>query len=139
MNLLTLIFVVLSVVNGHGRHMYYLSLQNIVNCGLYFHIIEILYALTNAVIKISACLFLLRVLDRAASKTFRWFLYVMMTVLLMLCTATAIVMLVQCIPIQSGWDPRIKGKCWSYSQVLWIGYAQSSESMVLSFNVWDSD
>lgn len=139
MNLLILILVILSVVNGFGRHMYYLPLQNIVNCGLYIHIIEILYNLSIAVIKISACLFILRVLARAATKTFRWFLYAVMATLLVLCFGCGTVILVQCHPVQAGWDPRIKGKCLSISQALGIGYAQSGDNMLLSFNVWDGD
>lgn len=64
MNVLNFIFQILAIENGLGRHMYYLSLQQIVNVGLYFHVIEILYNLTTAVIKISTCLFLLRILAR---------------------------------------------------------------------------
>lgn len=132
MNILNFIFQILAVENGLGRHMFYLQLQNIVNIGLYFHIIEVLYVLTTAVVKISACLFLLRIMARGTSKTLRCFLYILMGILLVLCVATAIVILIQCIPLQAGWDPRIKGKCWSYSQVLGIGYAQNGEIMVLS-------
>lgn len=138
MNLFNFIVQILAVQNGLGRHMYYLPLQNIVNVGLYFHIVEVLYVSTNAVNKISACLFLLRILDRSITKTLRRFLYILMGILLVCCIATAVIILIQCRPIQAGWDPRIKGKCWSYSNILGIGYAQSGESMVL-FNVPKGD
>lgn len=138
MNVLNFIFQMLAVRNGLGRHMYYLPLQNIVNTRLYFHVIEILYNLSTAVIKISACLFLLRIMNRGTTKTLRRSLYILMGILLVLCVATAIVILIQWIPIQAGWDPRIKGRCWAYSQILGIGYAQSGESRVLS-NVPDDD
>ena len=134
MNILNLIFQILAVRNGLGRHMYYLSFQNIVKVGLYFHIIEILYILTSAVVKISACLFFLRIMARGKTKTLRRSLYILMGIIILLCVATILVILLQCIPIQAGWDPRVKGKCWSYSQILGIGYAQSGESTVLSSN-----
>lgn len=138
MNILNFIFQILAVRNGLGRHMYYLSLQNIVNTGLYFHVIEILYNLSTAVIKVSACLFLLRIMARGTTKKLRGFLYILMGVVLLLCVATAIVILIQCIPIQAGWDPRIKGRCWAYSQILVVGYTQNGESPVSS-NVPDDD
>ena len=134
MNVLNLIIQILAVKNGFGRHMYYLSLPNLVNIGLYFHIIEVLYNLTTAVVKISACLFLLRIMARGTTKTLRWFLYILMGILLVLCVGTALVIILQCLPIQAGWDPRVKGKCWSYSQILGIGYAQNGESIFLSSN-----
>lgn len=130
MNILNFIFQILAVRNGLGRHMYYLSLQNIVNTGLYFHVIEILYNLSTAVIKVSACLFLLRFMARGTTKKLRGFLYILMGVVLLLCVATAIVILIQCIPIQAGWDPRIKGRCWAYSQILVVGYTQNAWAIV---------
>lgn len=132
MNILNFIFQILAVQHGLGRHMYYLPLQNIVDVGLYYHCIEVLYVLTTAVVKISACLFLLRIMARGTTKILRLFLYILMGILLVLCVGTAIVILIQCIPIQAGWDPRIKGKCWSYPQILVIGYTQSGERKVLS-------
>lgn len=138
MNVLNFIFQMLAVKNGLGRHMYYLPLQNIVNTGLLFHVIKILYNLSTAVIKISACLFLLRIMARGTTKTLRRSLYILMGILLVLCVVTAIVILIQCIPIEAGWNPRIKGRCCAYSRILGIGYAQSGESRVLS-NVPDDD
>ncbi len=125
MNLLDFCFQILMTRSGIGRHMYYLELQAIVDCGLYFHIVEVLYVLSTASIKVSACLFLLRIMSRATSKRLGWFLHGLMAVLIVLCVATAIVILIQCIPLQAGWDPRIKGRCWAFQQVLGIGYAQN--------------
>lgn len=138
MNVLNLIFQILAVESGLGRHMYYLPLQKLVNIGLYFHIIEVLYVVSTTTIKISACLFLLRIMARGTPKALRWFLFILIGILLVLCLATATVILIQCIPIQAGWDPRIKGRCWAFSQVLGVGYAQNGEIM-LFFNVPDGD
>ncbi|MCJ1466197.1 hypothetical protein MMC07_004816 [Pseudocyphellaria aurata] len=130
MNIATFIVQILLVTHGFGRHVYYLPLQNVVNVGLYFQIAEILYSLNSAVIKISACLVLLRIMARASSKHLRWLIYFLMGILTVLCIATAIVVLVQCLPIQAAWDPRIEGKCWSLSQSLKLGYAQNAWSIL---------
>ncbi|MCJ1470863.1 hypothetical protein MMC07_009510 [Pseudocyphellaria aurata] len=126
MNILNLIFQILAVQHGLGRHMYFLPFQNIVDVGLYYHVIEVLYVLAAGVIKISACLFLLRIMNRGTTNVLRWSLYILMGVLLVLSSGTAIVILIQCIPVQAGWDPRIKGKCWSYPQILVVGYTQNA-------------
>lgn len=132
MNILNFVVQILLVKNGFGRHQFYLPVQNIVNVGLYFRIVEILYSVAGSVIKVSACLVLLRIMARATSRHLRWLIYFLMGILIVLCIATAIVILIQCLPIQAGWDPRIKGTCWSLSQSLGIGYAHSGKSMVLS-------
>lgn len=128
MNLTYFVFQIMMSASGVGRHMYYLPLETIVTAGLYYHIVEVLYVLTTAVIKVSACLFLLRIMSRGTTQRLRWSLYALMGGMFFVTIATAIVILVQCIPIQAGWDPRIKGKCWSIQQALGIGYTQNGRT-----------
>lgn len=116
------------VVNGVGRHMYYLSIERIVDAGLYFIIVEITYIVATALVKCSVCFFLLRIMARGTSNQLRWFLYALMAVMASLSIATAVVIFFQCTPIALGWDPRVKGKCRSYPKRLGIGYAQIGRS-----------
>ncbi|MCJ1470458.1 hypothetical protein MMC07_009103 [Pseudocyphellaria aurata] len=117
------------VVKGTGRHMYYLSIENIVSAGLYFRIEEIIYILATVMVKCSVCLFLLRIMTRGTSDRLRWFLYALMAIMALLSVPTAIVILVQCVPLAAGWDPRVKGKCQSYARSVGIGYAQIAWSI----------
>lgn len=112
------------VVKGTGRHMYYLSIEHIVSAGLYFRIEEIIYILATVMVKCSVCLFLLRIMTRGTNERLRWFLYSLMAIMALLSVPTAIVILVQCIPLAAGWDPRVKGRCQSYSRSMGIGYVQ---------------
>ena len=107
--------------------MYYVSLDNLVMIGLHFHILEIFYEISTAITKISACLFLLRIMGRASTKFINWFLYILMISLTAVCLATGFIILFQCFPVQAGWDPGVKGKCLSFPSILGIGYAQSGE------------
>lgn len=116
------------VRHGLGRHLFYVStVEDIALIGLQYHVIEIFYNLSTAVIKISACLCVLRIMARATSKLMHWFLYGMMVSTLALCMATAFVILFQCKPVQSGWDPRVHGQCLPLPSILGIGYAQNGE------------
>lgn len=131
-NLVSFAFQMLITKAGFGRHMYYLTLEQIVACGLYFHIIEILYVMSTAVVKVSACLFLLRIMTRGTSKLMRNFLYGLMAILLILCITCSLVIILQCMPVEAGWDPRVKGRCWKFNQILGVGYAQNG--MILGSN-----
>lgn len=118
MNVVDFVFQILITKSGFGRHMYYLSLEQIVACGLYFHIIEVLYVMSTAVVKVSACLFLLRIMARGTSKLLRYFLHGLMAILMILSIACSLVIILQCMPVESGWDPRVKGRCWNFKQIL---------------------
>lgn len=130
MVIVTMALTIHDIQHGLGRHMYYLSVDDITLVGLEYHVIEIFYVLSTGLIKVSACLFLLRIMARGTSKFLHWFLYIMMVLMMVLCAATGFVILFQCIPVQAGWDPRVKGKCLSYPSILGIGYAQNGECLV---------
>lgn len=78
--------------------------------------------------KISATLFLLRVIARGATRSTRWSLYVLMALLVVIAVITIVADSVQCIPLRASWDPRIKGKCLHPRQVLAFGYALGGRS-----------
>jgi hypothetical protein len=125
--LLSMAMIGLQVHYGVGRHMFGLLVKDLVRAGLYFHITEILYIPGSALIKISACLFLLRIMARGTSPSLRGAVYVLMSVIVVLSVATVLMIILRCVPIEAGWDPRIPAKCLSYAQVLHIGYAQGGE------------
>lgn len=128
LSILGTILIVQMVVNGVGRHMYYLPIEHIVNAGLYFVIVEITYIVAIVSVKCSVCLFLLRIMARGTSKRLPWFLYSLMAVMAVLSIATTIVILLQCTPPARQWDPRVKGTCRSYPKRSGIGYAQMGRS-----------
>ena len=124
---MNLILVIVQVHYGVGRHVYTLSIENLVRAGRYYHMIELLYIPGTAFIKISACLFLLRIMTRGTNQALRWTVYVLMAVIVILSVATTLTIIFRCIPVEGGWDPRIHAKCFSYSQILGIGYAQGGK------------
>lgn len=125
---MTMSLIIVQVHYGVGRHLLSLSIENIVRSGLYYHIIELLYIPGSALIKISACLFLLRIMAHGTRRALRLAVYFLMAVILILSLATGFTIIFRCIPVAAGWDIRIHGKCLSYAQILRIGYAQGGEN-----------
>lgn len=126
--LVSMVLIIVQAQYGVGRHIYTLSIENLVRSGRYFHIIELLYIPGTALIKVSACLFLLRIMARGTSQALRWAVYFLMAIILVLSVATGLTIIFRCLPVQAGWDPRIPAKCFSYAQILQIGYAQGGEN-----------
>lgn len=106
--------------------MYYVPIDHVIRAALWFHMAEVLYAIATALIKISACLFLLSLANYGPRVR-------QSLAPLSPCfddidgrdgVATSILMIVQCIPVAGAWDPRIKAKCFSSNKVFATGYAQ---------------
>lgn len=89
---------------------------------MWFHLNEFFYFLATVLIKISACLFLLRIIGRATGKTLRRFLYALMIMMVVLGFVASIVFFVTCVPLAGAWDPRIKAKCFSTRIIFDMGY-----------------
>ena len=130
-----MILTIKMVVHGVGRHIYSLSIEDIVEAGLFFRIVEITYVFATAMVKCSVCLFLLRIMPPGTDKRLYWSLYTLMAIMAMLSIATAIVILAQCTPLAAGWDPRVAGKCRSGPKNLGIGYAHIGRSWAEDFEV----
>lgn len=60
--------------------------------------------------KVSVCLLVLRVVDKAAIK-FSRFLWAMIAFVAVLHLTEALMILFSCIPIEALWDSNIEGKC----------------------------
>ena len=69
---------------------------------------EVLIFITVCLIKISICLFILRI---KSTGWLKWSLYAMMTGLILTNGSCVIVLLAQCRPLHAYWD-RSAGSCW---------------------------
>ena len=72
--------------------------------------------------KISATLFLLRLIAGASNKLERWSLYLLIVILITVAITYTTASLAQCNPIRAAWDPRVKGNCLHPNQVLGFAY-----------------
>ena len=118
---------IVEVVHGFGRHEFYLSLSSVAINGKFEYIAQIHNVLSVTFTKVSAALFLLRVLARGTTKRTKWPLYILMALFVTIAVVTIVADSVQCIPLSASWDPRAKGKCLHPHQVVAFGYALGGE------------
>lgn len=123
---------IVGVKHGNGRHIWYLSDQQyewIVRSSWYTQLI--LFP-AICLLKISICLLLLRIFS---TRAIEWWLYAMMAGLVITNLEPIIVLLAECSPIKTYWEPEA-GTCWSpqiriYSIYVQVGASQLPSPPVL--------
>ena len=115
----------LAVMHGLGRHQYYLELTPDSLSGLsqalkWQFLVECLTCFSYMFIRISICLFLLRLFGN--KKRLRWALYCLMAFVTATNMSSAAVFLAQCRPLRKVWDPSVSGTCVSTGTVVFAGY-----------------
>ena len=119
----------MEVNHGLGRHEYYLSLSDVAISGKLEYISQIHNVLAVTFTKVSATLFLFRVLARGTTKRTQWPLYILMALFVTIAIVTIVADSVQCIPLSASWDRRVKGKCLRPHQVVAFAYALGGERL----------
>ena len=108
-------------IAGMGRHMYCLSFGQVLDLAKWALLSQIGISVTLGLLKISFCLFVLRVVDKARKGIAKaiWLLiyFVALTHILQV-----IMYLVQCRPLAALWDTKVKGRCFSTHIVYTIAY-----------------
>lgn len=106
---------------GMGRHIYCLSIGQILDLAKWALLSQIGISITLGLMKISVCLFVLRVVDKARKGIAKaiWLLiyFVALTHILQV-----IMYVVQCRPLTALWDIKVRGQCFSTHIVYTIAY-----------------
>ena len=111
-----------------GRHVYYLaSMDELTNASMFFRINAMCTIVAIMLIKVSACLFLLRIMKRGTTTFLRRFLYVMTGLVVVIGLAAMFSILFACWPVAATWDPRVRGRCWTDRQTYSFAYAQGGQ------------
>ncbi len=118
-------FVTAGVVNGLGRHEYYLTPSQRRVSRVLGWADWIQTFITLALVKISICLFLLRIVESRNIKRGMYALIGFTTLFTAICV---FLFLGVCRPIKAYWDVGVDGKCLSNQQVEAIIIAQGSKS-----------
>ena len=104
-----------------GRHIYCLSFEQVLDVAKWALFSQIGISTTLGLMKISVCLFVLRVVDKARKSIARaiWLLiyFVALTHILQV-----IMYLVQCRPLEALWSTKVKGQCFSTHIVYMVAY-----------------
>ena len=116
--LIQLTFTGLAYHAGDGHHSIYLKTSQSIAVVKWNYITECLLFLIICLMKISICLFILRIKNTGWLK---WCLYTLMAGLILTTLVCEIILFAQCQPIRTWWD-RSAGKCWNlavYNGSIW--------------------
>lgn len=99
--------------DGFGQHIQYIIYRNpqgLVQIAKIIIPVQIAITLGPAFAKISACIFILRMIKNAR-RAISWSIYVLIFILTVVALATCVTWLVQCIPLARFWDTSVQGTC----------------------------
>lgn len=113
------------VLEGVGRHVYYIGPVDAAQAIKWSTMAQAQNVLSTGLVKISICIFLLRILT---SKAMARFLYAVIGLLVAITAVCFSAVVVQCRPLQKLWNPQVHGKCWGPLVTPKIGRAQGSKS-----------
>ncbi|KAF2179279.1 hypothetical protein K469DRAFT_596566 [Zopfia rhizophila CBS 207.26] len=107
--LIYVVFITISVKYGMGKHGTDIPPEDVVPAFKYLFIGEFFTLISISTSKTSFAVTLLRFTTRHWQKWFIWFVIITMNAALWL---TAILLFLQCTPVQKNWDKKAKGSCW---------------------------
>jgi hypothetical protein len=96
--------------HGVGKHMDNVDPSNFPEVSKLTLLNSILHLLGTMMVKVSICLFLLRIVHQA-NRTIKWLVTTNLAILVPFTVATVIVDLVQCMPLEGYWDKTVPAKC----------------------------
>lgn len=128
-NLVGLGFVTQEVIDGEGRHMYYLSKSQIENFTIIGWLDWIQTFITICFCKISICLFLLRIKNTPANKVFMYTLIAANVIVTIVISGMFIGL---CNPPNAYWITNKPGKCLTRTREMALVIAQGSECTIPS-------
>ncbi|OCK87421.1 uncharacterized protein K441DRAFT_742369 [Cenococcum geophilum 1.58] len=126
---LGLITCIPSVTNGFGRHIYYLSQEQIVAARMWNEFSQLQNILGVWLLKLSIIIFLLRILGRT-HRNFTLFLWVLLGVSTAVNISLVIIWFEQCTPLKAVWDFRLDhSKCLTKNAIVGVAYLTAGFNM----------
>ncbi|KAL8774953.1 MAG: hypothetical protein Q9209_000432 [Squamulea sp. 1 TL-2023] len=107
---------------GGGKHIDCLPHGQIYPVLKWTLLAQVCNVLGIGLVKVSVCLCVLRLIDRARRRLSQ-FLWVMIGIVTVSHLIQALIFLVQCRPLNALWNPKVKGTCFSWRVTYTAGYA----------------
>ena len=103
-----------SLQAGLGRHIYYLSAEQLIAITLWGFIAQYLVTVSTLFIRLSVATFLIRIFG--VNNRWRRGLMLVVVFIVVSNVMTLVFAVMECHPIQKSWDPTIGGTCWTPTQ-----------------------
>ena len=120
-------FLTNQITLGLGRHIYCISPESRVGIRKWIAFLQLANVIGIGLAKVSVCVLVLRVIDKAAVK-FSRFLWAIIVFVSAVHLTEIIVILVQCIPLEALWNPGVKGKCGSRYLKFTVLYIENGDA-----------
>ena len=117
----------LQVKNGFGRHIYYLTDDQISQVIKWSTLVEMVNEIAVFFVKTSICLFILRMLS-GTYRAVRFLVWATIAVFFVITAVAVMTLGVQCTPFQGVWDKSLRAKCISSKVVTQITRAYGGRS-----------
>lgn len=118
--ILTMATIGVSVTNGLGRHLYYLSIEQLEVIFKWVWLGQIFWTATATFTRVSVALFLLRMFQ--VVKIWRWSLYALACMTLASGIFGLVFLLAAGQPIAANWDLLVQATCWPSVKVIAVTY-----------------
>lgn len=120
-------FLTTQISLGLGRHVFCIAPESQSAIRKWTTFLQLTNVIGIGLAKVSVCVLVLRVIDKAAVK-FSRFIWAVIVFVSAVHLAEAIAILVQCIPLEARWNPNIKGKCGNWGIKFQMLYLENSEA-----------
>jgi len=115
---------IFSAVHGWGHLSTYVTPGDRITAFKGLFIMQILWILAVALIRISLSFSLLRI---STNRTWRWTLWALMSIQTITYIGHMMFVLAGCRPIRANWEPVMDVRCWNHRYVLVFGWVANSE------------
>ncbi|KIN08345.1 hypothetical protein OIDMADRAFT_175163 [Oidiodendron maius Zn] len=106
-----------STIYGFGKHIYEVSIAEMLKAFKLITVTEILYSPVMLAIKSCLLVGFLRLFK--ANRTIKWLIWISLGLLSIFYTVTFLSVIFYCHPVQKSWDPLVPGHCINYSGFPW--------------------
>jgi hypothetical protein len=128
MSVIGFAFEAAACANGVGRHIYYLSAEQLSLAMHYLFVMYCVWVIAVGLVRISAACLLLRIID---THFWRLTLWTLITIQTLSIIAASILQLIECRPLRAMWDVVEDAQCWTPAQMHIWSYVYSSKSFCL--------
>jgi hypothetical protein len=127
MAITVMVFEIMSVNHGNGRHMFYLDSADITEASKWSRATIPPNLMACLMSRISLCLFMMRIVNHV--RTYKILLWVIISLNSIATFASIIQLLVGCRPLEKLWNPKTPGVCFPAKVTLIIGLTQATTAI----------
>ncbi|KAH8702845.1 hypothetical protein GQ44DRAFT_631164, partial [Phaeosphaeriaceae sp. PMI808] len=131
----TFIIAGVALLHGSGNVSHYISQENRTIALKCLFVVQICWMLGTALVRISIACSLLRLGNSTgdASTTWKWSLWAMIVIQVLVYAGWMVLLLFNCSPLRGKWEPVPKVTCWNHKHILRYNWVTNTMLIVMDF------